>query len=267
MTDTLTYNNPLSYLAAQADTLTPATTIVECADSVWIGGGAVATEAIPTLRTSLEVLLSDPLMQSVLLVLTLAYLTIMCRRFGEAIEMSSWLFLPSTTTLCEAHSDRRMGLSWRLLGLASVGCTAIILLYTNVGTVPNLPSWVVITAVVAGITLVWGAQEFLLGFSGEAVFQQRFAKALTAVRCYSVEMAGVWLTPMVVGCALSSGAMSVILWWIVVVIGAILILIHLLKIFNLFIGAGFSFFYWILYLCAVEIFPTSLAVAVTLRIL
>ena len=266
MTDTLKYN-PISDLAAQADTLTPIANIVECADSVWIGGGAVATEAIPTLRTSLEVLLSDPLMQSVLLVLTLAYLTIMCRRFGEAIEMSSWLFLPSATTVCEEHADRRMGLSWRLLGLSSVGCFVTMLLYTLVGAELSLPSWLVISAVVVGVTLVWGTQEFLLSFSGETVLQHRFTKALTAVRCYTVEMAGVWLTPLVVGCALSSGAMSVILWWIVVVIGAILILIHLLKIFNLFIGAGFSFFYWILYLCAVEIFPTSLAVAVTLRIL
>ena len=76
MTDSLKYNLA-SQLATQADTLTPATNIVECADSVWIGGSAVATEAIPTLRTSLEVLLADPLMQSVLLVLTLTYLTIM----------------------------------------------------------------------------------------------------------------------------------------------------------------------------------------------
>ncbi|MBO7168842.1 MAG: DUF4271 domain-containing protein [Rikenellaceae bacterium] len=266
MIDTLKHN-PINDLAVQADTLSPATNIVECADSVWIGGGAVATEAIPMLRTSLEVLLSDPLMQSVLLVLTLTYLTIMCRRFGEAIEMSSWLVLPSTTTICEEHADRRMGLSWRLLGLATLGCFAIMLLYTTIDTEINLPSWVVISACIVGVTLVWGAQKLLLSFSGEAVLQHRFTKALTAIRCYTVEMAGVWLTPLVVGCALSSGAMSVILWWIVVIIGTILALIHLLKILNLFIGSGFSIFYLILYLCAVEIFPTSLAVAVTLRIL
>ena len=266
MTDSLKYNLA-SQLATQADTLTPATNIVECADSVWIGGSAVATEAIPTLRTSLEVLLADPMMQSVLLVLTLTYLTIMCRRFGEAIEMSSWLFLPSATTVCEEHADRRMGLSWRLLGLATLGCFATMLFYKTIGTELNLRSWVVIAAIIAGVTLVWGAQELILSFSGEAVLQHRFTRTLTAVRCYTVEMAGVWLTPLVVGCALSSGAMSVILWWIVVVIGSILILVHLLKILNLFMGAGFSIFYWILYLCAVEIFPTSLAVAVTLRIL
>ena len=241
--------------------------VVMCADSVWIGGSSVSTAVEIMESTSTELLLSNPIIQGVLLLIVLAYLIVACQRYTEAVEMSSWLFYPSANVVCEEHRDWHMGIPWRLLGFLTMGCVGTILLYEVVNPTICFPPIVYLSGVILLLISSWIVETLLLKISCAIVLQHGFAQALTAIRRYTVEMAGLWITPVAVGCALSSGGLSEVLWWIVLVMSAILVLVHSLKILNLFVGTRFSIFFWILYLCAVEILPKSLAVTVTLRIL
>ncbi|MBQ8863798.1 MAG: DUF4271 domain-containing protein [Rikenellaceae bacterium] len=252
----------------QTDTLVTRNVLpVECADSVFVGSVRVLAERVDMSLSALDALMLSPVTQAVMLVVVLAYLLILCRRYGEAVEMSSWLIFPSLTPICESHSDWRFGLPWRVLGLFSMGVVATMLFYRVWDVSLALHPALVLGVVAIMVVLAWSLQWLVLKIVAEAVLQQRFVAMLASVRRFSVEMVGVWMTPLVVGCVLSSGGVAEVLWWVVLIVSAILVLINSLKILNLFVVARFSIFYWILYLCAVEFLTVSLAVVVTLRLL
>ena len=159
----------------QTDTLVTRNVLpVECADSVFVGSVRVLAERVDMSLSALDALMLSPVTQAVMLVVVLAYLLILCRRYGEAVEMSSWLIFPSLTPICESHSDWRFGLPWRVLGLFSMGVVATMLFYRVWDVSLALHPALVLGVVAIMVVLAWSLQWLVLKIVAEAVLQQRF---------------------------------------------------------------------------------------------
>ena len=242
--------------------------VVQCADSVFVGGVRVADMPLVNHSTPLGDVLLSPAVQVVMLAAILYYLFVFCRRFGQVVELSSWLVYTSSVSIVEEHSDRHFALSWRVLGLFALGSVAVRLFYKRfVGMGMDVPPLAVVALAVVAMTALWLVPCAVVWIVGQVVLIPGFARGVIAVRRYVVERAGIYLTPFVVGYALSGLATNSVLWYIIASISTIVLLLYAFKLLKMFVDARFSIFYWILYLCAVEIFPMSLIVVVMLGLL
>ena len=235
-------------------------TLVHCADSVFLGGERIVEPNMLPALTALDMQLLSPLVQALMLTVVLLYLFVVYRRHEQVTELASWVFMSSPQPIFDSHIDRHTLLPWRLLGLFSLGSIATISFYKYFdATVDAVPLTLVLGATVL-VALVWLLQNFLVWAIGEVTLKQRFTSAVSAIRRFAVELSGIFLTPFVVAYSFSGESGSNALWVIILLILIILIGVFAFKLLKMFVATRFSIFYWILYLCAVEIFPMSLAV-------
>ena len=73
------------------------------------------------------------------------------------------------------------------------------------------------------------------------------------------------ITPFIMLAMLTQGVMALVALGVVIVLCLISLIIFVKETFSLFISHKFSILHWILYLCALELFPLSLLVAPILR--
>lgn len=235
--------------------------VVLCADSVFIGGERLVDVGDFPVLTLLDGQLLAPVVQILMLAVILMYMWVVYRRSDQVLELTKLM------TVVDAHVDRRSTLHWRLFGLFSLGSVAVMVVCKYLLSELPVETYVVVGGTILCVTFVWLLQSLLLWIVGKVVLARPFFESIQSIRNYVVELAGMFMTPIVVAYAFGGDTTTSVLWVIILIITAIVVVLFTLKMLKLFVGAGFSIFYLFLYLCAVEFFPMSLAVAVTLRLL
>lgn len=123
-----------------------------------------------------------------------------------------------------------------------------------------------------GVGVVWLVvvvirifQSMVLKVSGNVVMNHRFTAKLIYLRRLTVSLAAVTTAPFVLMLALAPPAAAKSLLIIVLIECCAFVMFFLFRSLILFLEQKISIFYWILYLCAVEIFPLTVPVAIVLR--
>ena len=113
--------------------------------------------------------------------------------------------------------------------------------------------------------LVWLLQNTMLRTAGSASLSSAFTTDIINVRRLAVSTATLTLAPVATMYALSGETSGQILFWITTAGAAGSAFFFMVRICQLFIERKISIFYWILYLCAVELFPVSLPLLILIR--
>lgn len=121
------------------------------------------------------------------------------------------------------------------------------------------PEWIplLVLAGAAGTALLLLFQLGLLRLSGDIALARSITDPLTALKLNYAALAFVLFTPFALLFLLAPPARAGILAWLLAAVGGGLLLLYLRESFTLFISKNISILHWILYLCAVEIFPVS----------
>lgn len=266
MPDSLSY----LYRLALPDSLPvePADTLLS-ADSVF----GAASYRLPDVAFQTSEAVSEAVFKSVpfqglVLVLTIIYMLLLYYNRIQVGELLSWMFYSSDEALYDEHSEYRYGVWWRMLGLMSVSMILLALFYWAFPTVVNHhDAWYVLVMGVLLTLGLWLFEWLVLDLVGRLVVQQGLTSRIIQLKRYGVELIGVCLSPFILGFAASSAGLEKVLFGIIVGGLAIVMSIFVVKSIKLFVASNVSIFSWILYLCAVEIFPMSFALVMLLRVL
>lgn len=120
-------------------------------------------------------------------------------------------------------------------------------------------------AVFACVVVVWWLQNLILALSGKVSLSSSFTHEIWNIRRISASLAALLLTPVTLMYALSDGTCGNVLFIIAATLAVLLYIHFLARTYILFVERKVSIFYWILYLCAVELFPVSLPVLVLIK--
>jgi hypothetical protein len=142
-----------------------------------------------------------------------------------------------------------------------IALTKAIAVWTDPVAIAEFPQWalpltsIVIWAVaVAVMTLEW----ILLKTAGSFTFSGKLTGTITEIKNSHLAAAAVVITPAILLWSGVNPAWDSIMVWVVVVSGGVLLVSFTFRTFLLFVGQKVSLLVWILYLCAVEIFPIAL---------
>ena len=133
-----------------------------------------------------------------------------------------------------------------------------------------LSGWGALGAILGAIgtaALIWGYQFVFLKVAGSLTLSQGFVARLFYLKKVVAAIGTLAVLPVFLLFALSEGQSANTLGIIVAGIAALTMIFLIIRTFMLFIRQNFSILLWFLYLCAVEIFPVSLAVIVALKVL
>ncbi len=132
----------------------------------------------------------------------------------------------------------------------------------------ELPDWAFAVAAIAmwGVVwLVWMSQKIILGAAGRLTLSTGFTDTLGRLRRVLLALLWLFCVPVMLMYALSAGMEGNVIWWILVSVAGAMVIYLLFRTYRLFIEEKVSIFYWILYICGVEIFPVSLAALLLVR--
>lgn len=114
--------------------------------------------------------------------------------------------------------------------------------------------------------LIWGFQYVALKVAGGITMMRGFTDNLFYLKKIITAIGTVVITPFFLLWVLSDGAGGRIFGAVVLLLGAGLAIFLTVRTFMLFMRDNFSILLWILYLCAVEIFPISLPVILATKV-
>jgi hypothetical protein len=142
-----------------------------------------------------------------------------------------------------------------------IALTKELALYTDPEMVALAPRWSIPLASIA-LWIMWVVvvlvQWALLKIAGEFTFSGHLTGAIAEVKNTHLAVAALFLVPTVVFWSGVNPVWDTIMMWTIVVEGAVLLISFVFRTFLLFVGQKVSILVWILYLCAVEIFPIAL---------
>ncbi len=119
--------------------------------------------------------------------------------------------------------------------------------------------------VVAAIVAIWLFEQALLRIIGRVTRNDDTIEALLYLKRAYFAVAAIVMSPVFLLGILSSQNISDV-WNIILVVECVILVILFIKeTLALFIGKKIPIFHWILYLCAVEVFPLSLIWALVVR--
>ncbi len=114
-------------------------------------------------------------------------------------------------------------------------------------------------------SLVWGCQFVLLKAAGSLTLSQEFVDRLFFLKKIVAAIGTIAALPLFLLLALSDGQSAQVLAILVAGIAGLLTIFLIVRTFMLFSRYNFSILLWILYFCAVEIFPISLIAITVMR--
>lgn len=121
------------------------------------------------------------------------------------------------------------------------------------------------TGVIAVVYLVAGVQAPMLRMAGGITLSRGFTRTLGRLRRIVLATGTITLTPLALVFAAAEGSFAGTLSVMLLIAAGLLCIFLLWKTFLLFTERKISIFYWILYLCAVEIFPITFPVLLALK--
>jgi hypothetical protein len=143
----------------------------------------------------------------------------------------------------------------------AIALTKELAVWIDPPVVASAPKWAVplvsgvLWAVVAVVLLV---QWAFLKAAGGFTFSGKFAGAVTEIKNTHLAVTTLFLTPAILLWTGVNPVWDTIMFWAIVMEGTLLLVSFVFRTFLLFVGQKVSLLVWILYLCAVEIFPIAL---------
>ena len=133
---------------------------------------------------------------------------------------------------------------------------------------PGVPDWGALLLPVAIVTMLFLMllyQHLLLYMVGGIIRSPLFVKHLHSLRRILGATGVLFIAPFILLFALVPESAAKKISFLVFILFLLFYLLFVGKTYRYFNGQKVSIFYWILYLCAVEIFPVSVFVVLTLR--
>ncbi|MDE5730122.1 MAG: DUF4271 domain-containing protein [Alistipes sp.] len=202
--------------------------------------------------------------QGIVLGLAFLYLALLGRRLREVRSLMRRLSFDRSRSrrMSDLQGNAyirfvRTALGFGLL-LAPLLLLRLIDLRMPIGTL--LPAeWLplLVAAGVGGTALLLLFQVGSLRLWGNIALARYITDPLTALKLNYAALAFVLLTPCALLFLLAPPETAGILAWLLAAVGGGLLLLYLRESFILFMSKNISILHWILYLCAVEIFPVS----------
>lgn len=131
-----------------------------------------------------------------------------------------------------------------------------------------MPRWMQMSL----IGLVWVAmcvvtlvQRMLLGVVGVVTLNRGLTEKITYLKKLALSLFTIIATPTVLMMALAPAGVSKVLLVIAIAESGVALVFFLFRTYMIFIEQKISILYWFLYLCAVEILPLSVPIALMLR--
>lgn len=146
--------------------------------------------------------------------------------------------------------------SWT--GLAAAGCAAVRCAALLLPEGAGVPWGVVVAGAVAVMAVIAAVQCAIISFAGMAVLQRSWAGELIFIKKIYASVLAVTVAPVVFVWFPVAAEESGLFLYIVGIEVVVVLLLFLVQTFRLFVAQKISIFYWILYLCAVEILPFSI---------
>lgn len=202
--------------------------------------------------------------QGIVLLLAFLYLVLLGRRLREVRSLLRRLSFDRAKSrrMSDLHGSAYVRFVRTALGIGLLLAALLLLRLTDeriaLGTfVPAAWIPLLIPAGAAGTALLLLFQIGLLRLSGDIALARYITDPLTALKLNYAALAFVLLTPCALLFLLAPPETAGILAWLLAAVGGGLLLLYLRESFILFLSKNISILHWILYLCAVEIFPVS----------
>lgn len=128
-----------------------------------------------------------------------------------------------------------------------------------------LPPWAIGGLTLVGIVLVILCERVMLYIVGFVSGSQPFCNTIWHLKMLYFSTTVIIIAPLVILLLLSDGIVAEIAFWALFALYSISFVLFTKETFLLFHAQRFSIFHWILYLCALEIFPLSLFFAPIVR--
>ena len=197
-----------------------------------------------------ESLTDNPIFQSILLIVALAYMLMVCAHLNELLSLFS------RDSRGEAHllSNRSLQ-SASALGVIMLGGVAVQLLndYTGLG----YGTMTLLAGVVAGVVLLLLAQSLVLIASGLLTLTYDLSIELIENKIACFGLCTLLAMPFALLGVLSNSDSGIWGLWCAAAICSFVIILFLKESFFLFIRKKVSILHWFLYLCTVELLPLS----------
>lgn len=152
-----------------------------------------------------------------------------------------------------------------LLALLMMRLSVMDLTAPILGVGPDLSAWAIGGVTLGGIIATLFGEGLVIYLLGIVVGHQDACNNLWNIKLLYFCLSIVLLSPMLILTLLTEGLVAKIALYVSVAICSLSVILFVKETFLLFRSQRFSIFHWILYLCALEIFPLSLLLAPILR--
>ena len=136
---------------------------------------------------------------------------------------------------------------------------------TLLSSICGLPTWVVVGVSFGALLTLVLMENGALYLTGVISEQSEFCNNIWQLKLRHFSATAIILTPLLILILLTEGFTTKISLYISVAVCSVSLILFVKESFLLFRAQRFSIFHWILYLCALEIFPLSLLMAPILR--
>jgi hypothetical protein len=139
-----------------------------------------------------------------------------------------------------------------------IALTKSIAAWADPVAIARVPQWTVPLVSIVMWAVVMTVQWGLLKAAGNFTFSGKFTGTITEIKNAHMAAVAVIVTPAVLLCSGVNPVWDGVMLWLMAAEAAVLVISFILRTFLLFVGQKVSRLVWILYLCAVEIFPIAL---------
>ncbi|MBO4935420.1 MAG: DUF4271 domain-containing protein [Alistipes sp.] len=129
----------------------------------------------------------------------------------------------------------------------------------------HLPAWGIGGLAFASILTMMFGERIMLLTIGAVSGRNSACNSIWHIKLLHFSLAIILLSPLLILALLTEGRVAQIALFTSVAVCSVTLILFVKETFSLFRAQRFSIFHWILYLCALEIFPLSLLLAPILR--
>ncbi|MBQ9138739.1 MAG: DUF4271 domain-containing protein [Alistipes sp.] len=130
---------------------------------------------------------------------------------------------------------------------------------------PSVAAWVVTLVALGAILLTLGYQFGTVYLSAAVCERGDMGRALAGIKSLYLAVGFVAVIPFGILFLLSASTVATVGFWGAILCALIAVIVFVKETFFFFVSQKISILHWILYLCALEIFPASLILAPFLR--
>lgn len=251
-------------LSQKADSLLMGPAPESVAPEQVFGEGSSLVAAPHPLRELPPVYESEPF-QGIVLALALIYLFVICRSLQESCDLFRKLSLSPTksTRMTEIQGSSNIRFLWTMTVIGLPTLALVILRLTDqLFPLPTLmpPQWIPASGllVVLAFAAIALFQVGLLWIVGHITLSEQTTRQLAHLKFNYFGLGSIILCPIALLYTLTPSEAGQILLYVTICGTGIVLLLFLKDTLMLFLSKKISILHWILYLCAVEIFPFSL---------